>query len=125
SNPNAYGHEIGDFSLDYTLLSLPVGIRYFFYTGKKSNFFLQGFANFNKVINEKSAYSLTGFRFAPKFDNPNWEPTINFELGAGLRFTDHFLIDINYLPKNEISTISKEDKTSFKNSLILGIGYTF
>ncbi len=126
SNPGGPGLAAGNLEVNYTLLKLPAKLRYYAFTLRKnSKIYIQGGAAVGYILNNKNAYSTTGFpEYFPDLSTFSEEAFVSFNAGAGMRFNKNFLVDLTYSPNIDLTSESSLD-FKFKNHLSLTFGYTF
>lgn len=93
---NQYSGTTETIDVDYNSLELPLGIRYYMFTGKKTALFLN--ATLVPDLSLKSAFSL------PYGESLDVSTLLNFAAGAGFNYNDRLSIEIRYYSPRDLTT---------------------
>ena len=120
SNPNATGGARGSFLVDYSVIEVPIGFRYYFYLNDQSRIFLNSgvayeiFLDSSTKVTSEKAYNLK-----TEFDVEQSE-LVNIFLGAGYSYRNYSIEARYYVGK----TYATDDWTFVHdNYFMVGLGY--
>ena len=123
SNPGATGGFRAKVNMDYKILDLPLGLRYYMYLNKAytSKMFVNAGASLNLVFNSSTMVK-TYNNESSDFDfNQSWQPT--FFAGVGYRYSEKIGIEMRYFPIRPL-TDNGGYKLHQNHSFALVVGYT-
>jgi hypothetical protein len=93
---NKYSDATIAIDVDYKSLELPVGIRYYMFTGKKTALFLN--VKIVPCLSLKSAFSL------PYGESIDISTLLNYAAGAGFKYQDRLSMEIRYYSPIDLTT---------------------
>ncbi|MCC8359180.1 porin family protein [Salinimicrobium sediminilitoris] len=123
SNPNATGGYKALVNMDYKILDLPMGLRYYMYMDKANSLkmYINVGASINKIFNSSTILNKADNEISDFDFNQSWQPT--FFAGAGYRYSEKISLEIRYFPVRPLA-----DNGGYKlhqnHSFAIVAGYT-
>jgi len=116
------GDETGNLTVDYSLISVPIGVRHYLYLNDESKLFISGAVSPNFILKPSSSLKTEGYNSQPKFDQYsfNLKPSFNFALGYKLK--DKYSLEAEYSAGKRLLENNMWE-TRFTKSFSLVLGY--
>ncbi|WP_276499616.1 hypothetical protein [Pontibacter litorisediminis] len=114
--------EDGTLTVDYSHISIPLGIKHHFFLSQETRLFLSGAVVSSILLNPSSSMKAENFETQPKFRQTSFNMKPSFLFSLGLKMKNNFNLEVDYsVGKRMLETNTWE--TSFKSSFSLILGY--
>lgn len=120
SDPSVGGGILNS-KVDYSTLSVPIGIRHYFYFNDQSKMFLNTGVMFHKTFKSEAELLNMDYQSLALIDV---EVKIHFLLGAGYKLNDKYSFELRYLNGSRKLSFENAGWTAKMNSIELVFGYT-
>lgn len=113
----------GNIKINYTHITLPIGVRYSHYVNNFSRVFLNTALGFSTLLNESQVYEAGGYESREDFTSIQHYTALSGIIGLGYKYKNKMSVEANYhLAKNVVN--STRWHIANKNSFNVVLGYT-
>ncbi len=102
SNPGGYGLQIIPFSCDFSVLRIPVGLRYYSFINSNHKIFCNVALSYGMLLSDNKNISFDSAGKKEYIRNSQIESNLGFHLGIGYNYRSKYGVEIRYICGNKI-----------------------